>query len=428
MEVNVESAGTSSAKILFTVSAEEFEQEVEGELRQVGKRMRMKGFRPGKVPAHVIEKQFGEQVRRDVAQLFLRKAYQQALSDGDLDPISHPRVASEELAPGEDGSLSLSFEVPLRPRFELPSYEGMTIESERDSVLDEQVEAVLEDLRRQESVPQPAGEEGIGEDGLVVADVTFLHEGEPVLEREGLRLGAHNPPPGVDPQSFAEALLGARDGAQLEVEVTLSPSIEKEQARGEQGTCRIVVREAFDMVPPSEEALLAKLEASDAEDMRAKLRARLEEAAERRERARVENVLLERVIREADPQLPESLVDEQTESRLHQLHEQMEQQGVPHDKIHEQIDEQRATARAEAQRGLAALLVVEAIGEQADLLVGEEEIDHELGKIAERNEAALEEVRQYYVENNLTQQLAIELLERKVRTYLREKAEIKTPS
>lgn len=428
MELNVETSGPSLAKVSFTVPGDEFEKEFRNGLRQVGQRVRMKGFRPGKVPVHVLEKQFGDQVRQDLMEHFMRTAYQRAVDEQELKPISHPRVTREGLTRGEDGSFGLEFEISLRPEFTLPSYDSLTITSELEPVMDEQIDQVVEDLRRQESVPEPAEGEGIGENGLVVCDLKFLFGEEAVFEREGIRLAGHTPPPGVEPEKFAAALVGAKVDDEITVEMVLPPTLEKEEAQGQPGTCAMVVREAFKMVPPSDEDLFAKLEVDSEDALRGKVRERLADAADQRERGRLETVLLDQVIAGTEFELPEPLLEEQTDLRLRQLSSQMEQSGVEADKIEAEVEQQRPAAREEAEKGLRALLVVEAIGEKESLLVTNDEIEAELASIAERNDAPVEEVREYYMKNNLGQQMAVEVLERKVRTFLRESAKIEEPS
>ena len=428
MEVRVDTSAPSLAKVSLVVPAEEFGGEYSRSLRSVGRRVRLNGFRPGKVPLPFLEKQFGDGVRREVMESFLRKAYERAMEEHGLKALSHPRVSNDSLALAEDGSFELEFQVGLKPSFELPDYMEMSIDSELEPVLPDQVDQVVADLRRQESVPEPAGEDGIGEDGLVVADLVFVHEDEAVFEREGLRLSGNTPPPGVDPEKFGEALAEAKVGARIEVDMVIPPDVEKEEARGQAGQCRLEVREAFRLVPPADEDFYAMLEVEDEEALQAKVRERLGKAARQREDSRIESVLLDRLIRELDVHLPEPMVEEQTGHRLDQLAQQMKEHGVPDEKIEEQVAEQAATAREEAEKGMRALLLVEALGEREGLLVTDEDIQAELTQIAERNQATLDEVRQYYAENNLGQQMAVEVLERKVRRFLRENARIEEPA
>jgi len=428
VQVTIEKVGTALAKVLLTVPKEEFAKEFQSGLLHVGRNMRIKGFRPGKIPARLIEQKHGEQVRNEVRENFLRRAYQQAVEDEGLKPLSAPRVAFDEMVGDEATDLEVSFEINLRPEAELPELENLTIQSQLEPVVDEAITNTIEDIKRQQATPEPAGDEGIDENGIVVCNVTFLHGEDVVFEREGLRLGPQTAPPGIDPEAFKEALTGAKEKDSIEVDMTLDENLDNEAQRGQPGTCRIDVVEAFSMVPPSEEKMLKLLDASDEADMKTKVAERLSEALQEREDTRIESALLKQVIDGTPLELPQPMVDEQTEARLAQLREKLTGEGLEEDKIQAQLEEQGDTARQEAENGLKALLVVEAIGQAKELLVTQEDMDNELKVIAERNDASVDEVKKYYTENNLGQQVAIELLERKVRLYLREHATIQTPS
>ena len=427
MEITVDQSDPSSAEISCKITASEFRSEFESGLRRAGRNMNMKGFRPGKVPLRVLEKQFGAEMHHEVLHSFLRKAYDQAVEDEALKPMAAPRMASDAPEADDTGNYELSFSVPLKPSFELSDYKGLKIDSELEPVLPEQIQGVVEDIRRQESVPEPAGDAGIDENGIILCDLTFMHGDESVLEREGLRLSAHTPPPGLEPEAYTQALAGAKDGSVIELEVVLPADLENEAARGQTGTCRLTVKQAFSMVPPTDKEIFAKLEVQDQPSLEAKIRERMEDAAREREQGRQETALLDRVITQTPMDLPEAILEEQTEQRLEQMKEQLTEQGADEEQIAAQAEEQKTLARREAERGLRALLVVEALGDQEELLVTAEDIQGELGAIAERNGVPVEEVRQYYSENNLAQQMTVEILERKVRKFLRESAEVSTP-
>ena len=428
VELNVEKPGQSVAKVSFTVPASEYQKEVQRGLQQAGRHIRMKGFRPGKVPVQVVEKQHGEQVRQEVKQFFIQRAYQKAIEDEGLKPIAHPRVNLEDLVQEGDGDFSVEFEISLRPEIELPDYRGWRIDSELEPVMEQEIEEAIDEVKKQQSHPEPVGDEGLQESGMLLCDIAFMHEDEAVFEREGLRISPITPPPGVDPDAFKDALLGTKDDDVVEIEMTLPETLENEAVRGQQGVCRVTAKQTFDMVPPADEDLFKLFEADDEGDLKAKVRVRLTEAKEQREQTRQETEILERVLRGVQVDLPASLLEDQTRARLQQLHERLSEQGVEHDEIHKQMNESEAEARQEAEKGLKALLVVEAIGEKEKLQVTQEDLEVELAAIAERNQADIEEVRKYYVENNLGQQMSIEVLERKVRRFLRENVTVETPS
>ncbi|MEM6568770.1 MAG: trigger factor [Planctomycetota bacterium] len=430
MQLEVDTSAPAVAKVSLTVPADEFDREVKSGLRHVSQNMRMKGFRPGKVPLKVLEKQFGEGVRNEVKESFVQRAYGQAMEENELKPIAHPRLTQDDMSLADDGSFKVEFEVPLRPDFDLPDYRGMSVTSELEPVMDEQIDQAIADIRQQQATPEPAGDDGIDENGFVVGDLKFEREGNAVFEREGMRLNAQSVPPGVEAEAFEEALKGAKDEARIELAMTIPDFVEDEDARGQDGTCVIEVAQAMNLVPATDEQLFEMLgdEVDDMDGLRKFVSERLAEAAQEREENRIEGVLLDQILDQCKFDLPESMVDQQTEARLAQVEQQLAGSGQTEEQIEAAKDEQRESARTDAAKGLRALLVVETIGEKEELLVTNEDIDGELSRIAERNQSTLEEVREYYGQNNLGQQLAIEILERKVRRFLRENADIQAPS
>ena len=429
MQLEVDTSTPTVAKVSFNVPADEFDQSVKDGLRHVSQNMRMKGFRPGKVPLAVLEKQFGEGVRKEVKESFLQRAYGQALEEHELKPIAHPRLAAEDMELSDDGSFVVEFEVALRPQIELPDYRSLTIASELEPVMDEQVQTTIDEIRQQQSTPEPAGDEGIDESGFVIADLNFEHEGTSVFDREGMRLNGGSVPPGVEAEAFADALKGAKGGDRFELTMTLPDFLENEDVRGKEGTCIVTVKEAMNLVPPTDEALFEVLgdEVNDLDQLKAFVTLRLGESAQQREDNRLETALLDMVLQKCDFDLPESMLAQQTEARLNQIAQQMESEGKSEEEIEASKEAQRESSQEDAAKGMRALFVVETIGEKEELLVTNEDLDAELETIAARNQSTLEEVKEYYTQNNLGQQLAIEILEKKVRRFLRESADIQTP-
>ena len=190
----------------------------------------------------------------------------------------------------------------------------------------------------------------------------------------------------------------------------------------------MTIKQAYDLVPPTDEEMCQGTQVDDMDAFRAKLREHMEASAQQGEQNRIETVLLEKVLAEAECELPASVLDEQTEVRLAQFGQELEQRQVPEEQRGPAIEEQRPTARDEAARGLKALLVVETIAEAESISVTGEDMNAELQSIAERNQAEVDEVRKYYSENQgMLQQMGVELLERKVRAFLREQATVKDP-
>lgn len=421
MEVQVEKTGACKAKLSFTVPAEEFDAEVRRALRNVGSRSRMKGFRPGKVPPQVVERQYGPQVRTEAKGHFLERALEQAARENELRLLRRPHVHDHEPLPaGQDFAMEL--ELQLRPEIELGEVTGFEIERAPVDVTDEEIDAAIADVRQSHARPEDAGDEGLAEEGMALCKLELVLDGETVLERDGLRLSPRTPPGGVDAERFAEAMTGAAAGATLELPFQFPDPFEPHPAAaGREGTCRVKLTQVFRIVTPSDEEIREAFGAGNDEELRVGLRERIHEAKERREDQRLEEELLQRVIDGHEFELPEQMVEDQVRARLDALRRQLAEAGTEESQIEEQVAGQEGSAQAEAQKSVKAFFLIEAIGQREGLLVSDQDLAQEFRAIAERNQAKLEEVRDFYVKENLVNQLVVEILERKVRRFLRER-------
>ena len=428
MQVTVEKLGPCQAKIHFTVQSSEFQSAYKRGLLNISQKANMKGFRPGKVPPQIIEKQYGTQVRSDAIEHFVRQAYEQAVGENELKIVGFQRVNLDEVQILDGVDWKQSFEVSLRPEIALGNYKGIAVESQLEPVMDHEVVEAITNLKAQQARPDPAGEAGLPADGLAVAKVQWFHGEEIVLDRDGLRVAPKQPTPGVEAAAFESAMVGAKDGETREIEMVFPVEFDKEHLRGEKGLTRITVTQAYKMILPTDEEVRRMVGVDSDEKLNEFVREKLVEAKQNQENQRIEGVIVEKLLAEHSIDLPEMMVEEQAKARLEQLRGQMKQQNVPDDKIEAQLESQKSAARETSERGLRALFMIQTVGEKEKLLVTREDMEAELGQIAQRNRAQIDEVRKYYQENRLFDQMAVEILERKVRAFLRENAKITTPS
>ena len=182
------------------------------------------------------------------------------------------------------------------------------------------------------------------------------------------------------------------------------------------------------MIPASDEDIAKLLECDDIDAARVVARKQMSEAREQQECQRQESVLLNQVLAAHEFELPSSMVEDQVAGRVQQLTTQLSQQDLEGDELDAEVSKQTEAIRAEVQQGTKALFLVSELAERENLEVTQDDISAELAQIAQRNQASMEEVLDYYRENRLLDQVAIELIERKVRKFLRENANIQDPS
>lgn len=424
MDVTVDKKGPCEAAVSFTVPAKEFRSQFETGLKLFGRDTRMKGFRAGKVPIAMLEKAFGDRARAETMEYFLRQAYQKAVEEHELTPAAHPQVQLDDYEMPESGDFALDFQLWLRPEIELGEYKGLEVEGASLEVTDEEIERATEDVRMQRATPEPVGEDGLPENGMALARVSLHHDGEEVFARDGLRITPDNPVQGVEADAFKEALVGSQDGDVHELPFTFPDEYEKEELRGKEGTCKVEVAQAFSVTPATDEEIVKLFGLEGPEQIAERVREEITKIKTEQRNAQIEGALLDQVIAAHPMELPAQLVQEQADQRLASMRAELQQQGLGEEEIDGQVAEQADAAYEAASKSMTAFFLIDSIAKAEDLTVGQQEMAEELHGIAQRNRTTFEEVRDYYQKEGLFQQLTIELLERKVRTFLRENAAI----
>jgi trigger factor len=428
VQVSVDKSGPCEATVTFSVPRSDFDREYQTALRAGAKNLNMKGFRPGKVPAKIVEREHGPQVHQQAIEHFMGKAYDEAVKENELSPIGHERVLIENIVIEDGADLEHSFKVSLKPEFELKEYKGLECTSELEPVVDQELEDAINDLRMQQSTPLSLEDgETLAEDGQAMCSLIWTCDGETILEREGLRLAPLAPIPGIDAEEFKKNMTGTKAGDEVTFEITVPEEFDKEELRGKTATSTITISEAFKLVPPADEDIWKVLGVDNKDEFDTQARERMEQAKEQQEHNRQETVLLEGLLESYDFDLPAMMVESQVENRKAQMKSQLTQNGVPEDQQDAQVEEKSSEIEEATYKAVRALFLVNAIAEKEELKVEEQDMAAELQRIAQQHQTEFEQVVEHYRKNNLFQQVQIELLERKVRAFLRENGKITEP-
>lgn len=423
MEATLDNADTTEVVVTVTVAADEFNAELETGFKQLSQNVKMKGFRPGKVPRAVLEKAHGAQLRQECQQHFVQRGLQEIVQEKSLRPVGMPHFAKDDLQIAEDGSFTCRVSLMLRPDYTLGEYKGLAVEAPRVEVTDEEVNTALEQFQQSQGRPEPAAA-GLKEDGMALAHVEVFHGEQSLMARDGVRLAANVTPPGLDEEAYRAAIIGSVDNAVHDLEMVFPDDFQPENLRGQKGRCVITVKQVFDMLRPTEEELIKMVGAEDKADMLEKVRADIQRQKEAQVNGQVELQLLEQVIGAHEMELPERLVQDQVNNRKNSLFQQMVQQGMSEDEAKANVEAQDEALRTESIHNSKALFLMEDIAAAEDLGVQNEDIGRKFQEIAQRNRTSVDEVQKYYQEHNLLNQLAMEILELKVRAFLRENAKI----
>ena len=360
MKTEVETLTPTRVKLSVEVPFEELKPSMDAAYKAIGSQITVPGFRKGKVPARVIDSRVGrEAVIQEAINEALPDLYSQAAAEQNLKPLTQPEVEITGVPDAKDGGdLVFTAEVDVRPDFELPDFSTLTVTIDPWDVTDADVDAQLDDLRERfgtlVGVDRPAA------DGdFVSIDLTASIGEEEIDTASGLsyQIGSGTMLAGMD-----EALIGLSAGEETSFE---SPLMGGEHV-GEQALIRVAVGSVKERELPEADDDFAEL-ASEFDTL-AELRESLAEKAAENNKVRsalgARDKVVEALIEACDVPVPQNLVELEVKNHFEGEHQ--------HD--HEDDEEHRAEVTEEITKALTAQLVLDAVVEQEEVQIGQQEL------------------------------------------------------
>jgi trigger factor len=387
----------TKVRINVVVEPDELRPAIDRTARRLSREVRVPGFRKGKVPRQVIEARIGREalLAEAIEQEAVPEFYAKAIEELGVQPLSRAQVEPPDYTDGEPLSFSATFEV--KPELDLPPYRGVEVERPDLEVTDEHVDAQLERLRDRvaqlEVIGRPLAE---GDYAQIDLRATQHTEEIPELTRSDFlyEVGAGTVVPKLD-----EELTGKRKGDILKFNATL-PEEAGEALAGREVTFSVLVKEAKAKVLPKLDDDFAQ-EASEfdtLDELKADLRQRLEAAAESQRASELETRVLQAYLDQVEVPLPESLVHDELHYRANRFAQQLTYMGASLEQYLQAVgqtsEEIEADLRVQSERAVKAQLVLEAIARAEGFEAGEEEVEAELARQAQRVNRSPEEVRE----------------------------------
>jgi trigger factor len=403
----------SRVRVEAEVAPEEVERRVSQAARELGRQLRIPGFRRGKVPPPVVIRRLGrEAVVDEAVHSSLAGWYQEAIDGAGITPVGDPELKVEG-HPAEGQPFSFTIEIGVRPQARLGEYKGLEVgrrepRAEPDKI-EQELEALRERLATLEAVERPA-ESG----DFVVIDYTGTVDGAPLDGAEGrdqlLELGTGRLLPGFD-----ERLVGASAGEDRAVEVTF-PEEHPEHLRGRHATFQVTVKEVkAKRLPELDDDFASESAGYDTlDELREDIATRLKEADERAVESEFERAAVDAAVEGAQVEVPAKLVHARAHELVHQTLHALEHQGISKEtylRIAGSDEEKLAQeAEPEAETALRREAVLAAVVDAEAIHPSDEDVLEELRPLAERDgrkpEKLLEDLRKRGTLESLRDELA----------------------
>lgn len=398
MSVKWEKQEGNKGKLTFEVSAERFNEGLDQAFKKVVKQVNAPGFRKGKMPRKMFNKMYGEEaLYNDAIEIVLPEAYDAAVREEGLEPIASPEIDIEKLEKGEP--VVFTAIVPLKPEVKLGEYKGLEATRQETKVTDEEIDMELQ-TRRESMAEMVVKEEGAIEEGDT-ANINFdgYSDGEAFeggkAENYDLAIGSGSFIPG-----FEEQLIGMKTGDEKDVELTFPEEYHAAELAGKPAVFKVKINEIKAKEVPELNDELAKEMDEDVEtvdELRAKMKENLETEKTSASETALRDDLVEAAARNAEFEVPEEMVETETNRMVDEFGQRLQQQGMNLDLYYQFSGQDEASLRQQmhddAVNRVRVSLTLEAIGKEENVEVTEEEINEELNKMSEQFNMDIEQIK-----------------------------------
>jgi trigger factor len=390
LEVSVKDDGPVRRRLEIVVPAPRVQTERERAYKQLAGRAQIAGFRKGKVPRSVLEKEYGPQVEHDVVRHLVEETCADVLREREIRAVASPDVV--EHGKTEDGGLRYVAVVEVRPTFELGEYRGLDVVRKIERVEDRHVDEMVERLRDRSAVLETVEERVSVETGDVVEmDMVATSEGKRIDKASGtgIRLEVGS---GRFPGTFEEQIVGVTRAIETPIDVAFPDEHGDPELAGKSVRFAVTVRSIQRKVLPTvDDDFVKDLGWEGCESvvqLREKIRTDLEAHAARDADRRMRGEILGRLVEAHAFEVPETLVNRQMGATLRD----MGVTEIPED----QVEEIRAKLEPSATKQVRARFLLEAIANAESLEVTKEELENEVRRQLAAAGPNADELRQYY--------------------------------
>jgi len=423
MKSAVETLSPTRVKLTVEVPFDELKPSLDAAYKKIGQQVRIKGFRPGKVPPPMIDQYVGRGAVLDEAvNEAIPRLYGEAIRENDIDILGHPEIEVTEFNDGDQ--LVFTAEVDVRPEIALPDYDGLPVTIDDAEVDDARVEEQIQALR--ERFATLKGVERAAQTGDYVSiDLAAAVNGEAIEDASATNLsyevGSDSLVPGLD-----DAIVGLSAGESKEFETQLRSG----DRGGEAATTTVTVKSVKEKEVPALDDDFAQTasEFDTIDELRRDISERLSRVGRLQQGVQARDRALEVLLERVDIPIPEHVLGDEVAYRKQSMEQQLQQMGTTREAYAElegkTIDEIDKEIEDGAKEAIRAQFVLDAIARKEELQVGEAELTDTIVRRARQSGLRADEYAQQVVSSGQLGSLMSEVLRGKALAHVLEHAKI----
>jgi trigger factor len=418
LRVDVRDSGVWEKTLTIEVPAEELDADFEAVFEDYRRRASIPGFRKGKAPRSVLEQQFGHSLEHDVLERAVKRSYESALREAQLQPISYPAI--EKISFDRGKPLTFEAKVEIRPEVTPRNYEGLELPTRDTEVPDEAVEKALLELRERSALWVDVDRPATDADALLVDYARLNAKGKPVRRSEQKDAQLELAASGLLPE-FKTHLVGRKASDHVTFDVLYPDEFGNEELRGRTVTFAVDVKAVREKrVRELDDQLAVEVAGMrDLAELRARIRLNMEAEARLHLQREQDEALVDQLVERNPFELPESMVAEYLDELLQRLNREGRELSE------DEAARFRSEYRPLAEKRLKRDLLLDALARVEKVEVAEDEVDQALRAAAEGELNAAETERLLRHEGQ-RERIRSHISERKAMALLRERAKPKT--
>jgi trigger factor len=425
MKIDIDELSPVQRKVRVELPAETVAGEFSRAYKNLGQRVRVKGFRSGKIPRSVLQGIYGNEVKGEVRSHLVEESLEEIVKERGLQIVSRPEVETAEF--NESGPFSFSAVFEVKPDFEVRDYLGMEVEKVKIKITDAQVEDALRRLQEGHARLEPVeGREVVQKGDFVLLDFEGTIAGKPFAGGKGenyaLEVGSGHALP-----QFEDAVAGLTLGERHAVAVPYPEDYPNKEISGKKVDFSIVVREIKQKILPALDDEFAKDhgECATLDELKSRIRGRLEDELGHYQNEELKEKLVDRLIEAHSFTIPPSMVERQTRYLMERYQSQMSARRDSGADSPAPMEEVRKNFEARATRQVRATLLVERIAQIERMEVNDKDVQDRVDSLARAAGDRAKNLREIYSRPDARDDLRSQMVFDRALGFLLERATIK---
>ena len=417
--INIEKGKKDNNKIEIkvTVDQEQVQQEFNNIYRELSQKVKIPGFRSGRVPTNILEMNLGkEYIDQQVAEKLIKESYVEAIDKSKLDPIDVPKIDLVQIDKEKPFIYTMNLEV--KPDIQLPKLDDIKIDKKLPKVSEKEINEDLERIRETHGkLVEVTDRESRNGDFLII-DFETLADGKPLpdgkKEKQMIQLGDRIP------KEFNENLVGLKPGDEKEVKMKIPENVDEKKMAGKELIYKVTLVDIKEKELPALDDEFAKTagDYKNLDELKQHIKKQLEERAKYQAENDFSENLMEKVAEKCSFEVPEVLINKQVESMLDNLKEDLKNRNMTLESYYEMIKADESKVKKEysslAEKQIKKELIIDKIIQDDKITATEEDLNNKIKEIAESSNQKPLKVRAMFEKNKTLDNLKEQIKREKV--------------